>query len=96
MRENRPLPDRIANAPSLLPGLELYYGAFMDLMATRRFGDMGGISPIGWDVVQYYGVSNGFNADQMEALHYHVKTLDSRYIAHYTKKNSKSNKAMKG
>ena len=96
MRENRPLPDRIQNAPSLLPGLELYYGAFMDLMSTRRMGDMGGIAPIGWDVVQYYGISNGFNADQLEALHYHIKTMDGYYIRHYSKKNAKGKQVMKG
>lgn len=88
MRENRPLPDRIQNAPSLFAGLELYYGAFMDLMGTRQVGGMGGIGPIGWDVVQYYAICNGFNADQTESLHYHMKAMDEYYIAHYTKKNA--------
>jgi len=96
MRENRPLPDRIKNAPSLLPGLELYYGAFMDLMSTRKIGDMGGIAPIGWDIIQYYGICNDLNADQMEALHYHLREMDGYYISHYNKKNSKSKTTMKG
>lgn len=88
MRENRPLPDRIANAPSLLPGLALYYGAFMDLMGTRQVGGFGGIGPIGWDVVQYWGLCNGLDAEQMEALHYHIKNMDQFYMNYYAKKNA--------
>ena len=88
MRENRPLPDRIQNAPSLMVGMELYYGAFMDLMGSRQFGGMGGLGPIGWDVVQYYAVSNGFNGDQTEALHHHIRRMDEYYMKHYNKKNT--------
>lgn len=94
MRENRPLPDRIQNAPSLLPGLALYYTAFMDLMGTRQMGGFGGIGPIGWDVIQYYAVSNELDADQTEALHTHIKAMDTYYMAHYNKKNTP--KPMKG
>jgi len=92
MRENRPLPERIQNAPSLNAGLELYYKAFMDLMGTRQIGGFGGIGPIGWDVIQYWGESSGLSSDQKEALHYHVKAMDEKYIAHYSKKNSSTPK----
>lgn len=95
MRENRPLPDRIQNAPSLWPGLELYYGAFMDLMSTREIG-FGGIGPIGWDKVQMYAQAMGMDADQTEALHHHINAMDSHYIAHYNKKNAPKTKGMKG
>ena len=88
MRENRPLPDRIQNAPSFLPGLELYYTAFMDLMGSRQIGGMGGIGPIGWDVVQRWAQYSGLDADQTQALHHHIGAMDHHYMAHYMKKNS--------
>lgn len=95
MRENRPLPDRIQNAPSLWPGLELYYTAFMDLMSTRQIG-FSGIGPIGWDKIQLYARECGMDADQTEALHNHIQAMDSHYMAYYNKKNSPSGKGMKG
>lgn len=88
MREGRDLPDRIKFAPSLLPGLDLYYTAFMDLMGSRQIGGMGGIGPVAWDVIQFYAIANGFNGEQTEALHHHVTAMDACYMAHFTKKNT--------
>ena len=84
MRERVPLPDRIQNAPSLMPGLELYYEAFMDLMTSRSTGF--GNGPIWWKTVQDYAKDNEFSDDQREDLHYHIREMDTVYMKHLAKK----------
>lgn len=80
-----PLPEKIQNAPSLLPGLELYYIGFMDLMASRHVGM--GVGPIWWGTVQDYCERKGLDEEQSEAMQYHVKAMDSVYIKYSQKKN---------
>lgn len=84
MREGIPLPHKIENAPSLLPGLELYYIAFIDLMASRQMGFA--VGAIQWEVVQYYCDSHRLRKDQCDDMHYHIKNLDTFYINHSAKK----------
>ena len=84
MRDRLPLPDRIQNAPSLMVGLELYYEAFMDLMASRMTGFS--IGPIWWQTVQNYAEAQGFSSDQRGDLHYHIREMDTVYMQHMAKK----------
>ena len=84
MREGIPLPQRIENAPSLLPGLELYYVTFMDLMASRNSGF--GIGPIWWETVQKYCEVHGIEGDQAEDMHFHIRNLDTEYMKFSAKK----------
>lgn len=84
MREGIPLPDRIQNAPSLWPGLTLYYNGFMDLVASRMTGF--GLGPIWWSTIQTYCEAMGLSEDQTEAMHHHVKEMDTAYLKHMSKK----------
>lgn len=84
VKRGKELPDRIKNAPSLLPGLELYWQGFMDLMSSRITGM--GIGPIWWSEVQKYCEAKGLSADQTEAMHYHIRVMDTAYIEHSMKK----------
>lgn len=84
MREGIPLPQRIENAPSLLPGLELYYIAFTDLMASRQTGF--GLGPIWWDTIQRYCDVHGIVGEQAEDMHYHIREMDTVYMKHHSKK----------
>lgn len=84
MREGLPLPQRIENAPSILPGLELYYTGFMDLMSSRQVGM--GYGPIWWETVQRYCDHAELGYEQTEAMHYHIKNLDTVYLKHLSKK----------
>lgn len=87
LREGLPFPDKIANAPNLLQGLELYYHAFNDLSDSRQMGmEMG---PIPWKVVHDYCVSYGIDGDQKEEMHYHIKQLDSAFLDFHKKKVKK-------
>lgn len=85
MRENLPLPDKIQNAPDLLPGLELYYLAFMELSDSRSMGMS--LGPISWKVIHDYCVAIGLDTDQTEEMHYHLKQLDMCYLEHHRSKS---------
>lgn len=86
VRSGLPLPDRIQNAPSILPGLELYYIGFLDLTSSRQIGGMG-IGPIPWLAVEQYCQVMELDDDQRTAMHFHVTELDKAYIRHQQKKN---------
>ncbi|HRD16485.1 MAG TPA: hypothetical protein PK181_06645 [Methanothrix soehngenii] len=66
------------------PGLELYYIAFQDLMASRPVGM--GVGPIWWSTVQSYCEAKGLDESQTQAMHHHIKALDSAYLKHVNKK----------
>jgi hypothetical protein len=77
MRERLPLPDKIRNAPQLFLGLELFYGAFLDLCTCRSgFGD----GPISWKSVEEYCMISEFSVDQKDDLHYFITKMDEEYL----------------
>jgi hypothetical protein len=73
-----PLPEKIQNAPSLLPGLELYYIGFTDLINSRNVGM--GVSPIWWGTIQDYCDRKKLDEEQTEAMHHHIKAMDGVYL----------------
>ncbi len=86
-----PLPERIANAPELYLGLELYYMAFMDLTTCRGQG-YGTEGPIGWLAIRDYAVAQEIQGEQLEDLFYHIQHLDAAYLDHKAKKLKDKNK----
>lgn len=78
------IPNRIENAPSLLPGLELYYKGFLDLTTSRTLGL--GIGPIPWFAIEMYCRQNELDEEQTEAMHHHVIVMDSVFMKHEAKK----------
>jgi hypothetical protein len=77
-RNNRPLPRSIQEAPELLPGLSLYYGAYIELQSCRKDGFSTGRVP--WTEVQRYAVWSEFSAEQIEDLHHYVREMDAAYL----------------
>lgn len=80
---NAPMPDKIANAPSLELGLDLYLSAFFELEGDRQIGM--GIGPIPWSVVNQYAKAYHFDEEQSTKLHRYVKALDAVYLNHVNK-----------
>jgi hypothetical protein len=78
MRAGQPLPDRIANAPELEEGLQLYLQAFFDLDSERTHGM--GLSPIPWSSMADYARTFDFDGEQTEDLFYFVRRLDSEHL----------------
>lgn len=84
IRSNWDLPEKIVNAPSLLPGLELYYIGFMDLLSSRQTGFSPG--PIWWTTIQEYCLVYGLDEEQTETMHFYIRTLDGVYLKRMLKK----------
>jgi hypothetical protein len=72
------LPDRIANAPELAPGLQLYIDAFFDLDSERSHGQ--GLSQIPWSSITNYAKAFEFDEEQTEDLFFFVKRLDGEHL----------------
>lgn len=85
-RSGLPLPDKIQNAPSILPGLELYYIGFLELTTSRQIG-FGGMGPIPWLAIEQYCQMMELDDNQREAMHHHIGLLDKAYLTKQAKKN---------
>lgn len=74
-----PLPNKIANAPQLLQGLELFYIAFMDLNSCRSMGF--GEGPIPWTAIRQMADEElGLVEEQRSDLFFHIAKMDSAYL----------------
>jgi hypothetical protein len=78
MRAGNPLPNRIANAPELINGLQLYLVAFFDLDSERSHSTS--LSPIPWTSIYQYSQAFNLDEEQTEDLFYFVKRLDSEHL----------------
>ena len=87
VKSNRPLPNRIENSPSLLPGLELYYIGFLSLDSSRQMGFQ--IGPISWITIHTYCEAMELDEYQTEAMHHHISAMDLEYLKHQAKKAKK-------
>lgn len=93
MREDRPLPQRIQNAPQLAFGMQLYFDAFLELSSCRQIGQA--LGPIPWTAINDYAIYLGLDEDQQEDMHHFVRELDNEYVRHESKKASASIKNKK-
>lgn len=85
VRDRTPLPARIANAPELFLGNELYYAAFLDLTSCRTQG-YGTEGPISWLTIDEYADRRGIEGEQREDLFHHVSFMDAAYLEFKAKK----------
>lgn len=84
MRAGAPLPDRIANAPELIPGLELYLNAFFDLDSDRTH--VFAPTAIPWTSIHNYAVAFELDEQQTEDLFLFVKAMDSKHLKRVAEK----------
>lgn len=86
LKQKMPIPDKIANAPELLTGLELYYDAFLELSTCRMFS-MGVVGPIPWTAVLNYAESHGLaGEDDFYLLVSYIRGMDEVFMKHMAKK----------
>ena len=85
IRERRPLPAAIANAPALQLGLEFFYNAFFALTTDRAIGM--GEGPIPWSSVDRYCNRHDIWGEQREDMHHHLREMDRVYLEHRTKQS---------
>lgn len=83
---NVPVPDRIANAPELLPWLHGTFGAFFELATCRHEN-----GPIPWTALytyaQAHGISEGEELARFTGL---IRAMDSAYIEDINKRHQRS------
>ena len=84
MRSGNPLPERIANAPELIVGLQLYLNAFFDLDCERSHA----MAPtaIPWSSVSDYARAYEFSDEQTEDLHFFIRRMDMMHLKRLSKK----------
>lgn len=77
-RAGQPLPERIANAPELIIGLQLYIQAFFDLDSDRnhQFAPMA----IPWTSIKDYAVAFGLDEEQTEDMMFLVRKMDNEHL----------------
>lgn len=86
MQMGQPLPDRIANAPELRFGLQLYLQAFLNLDSERNEG------PIPWSAIRDYAQAFELDEEQTDDLFYFVRRLDSEQMRIRAAKIAKAGK----
>lgn len=83
----QPLPEDLENAPELLPGLELYWQAFMELSSCRTTGM--GEGPIPWTAVNSWCVRHCI--EDFDLVYFHVRSMDITFLEFQAeKRKSKS------
>lgn len=87
LRERLPLPQAIQKAPVLWLGLELFFGAFLDLDGDRPSG--WNMRPIPLLTIVDYAKAYNITGEQREDLLYYVRGMDRAYMKHETKKGKR-------
>jgi hypothetical protein len=88
----RPIPERIANAPTVAPENEIFWLAFHDLTGSRPWIATAAAAsplPIPWRDVSAY--ANAMGADDLlrDEMHYCIAEMDSVYLKWHSKKAHK-------
>lgn len=90
MRNKLPIPLTIANPPEVLPGLEPYYQAFLELSTCRSVGF--GVGPIPWTAIDAYARRSQLFDEDFDYFHGLIKRLDSAYIKYSDEKADQKRK----
>lgn len=85
IRAGEPIPDRIANAPELMPGLQLYLTAWLELDSERTHALS--LTPIPWTSIRQYATAYRMDDEQAEDLTYLIRRMDNAHLARLDKKN---------
>ena len=85
MRESLPLPAKIANAPSLQLGLQMYWSSFMELSSCRPTG--WGVGPIPWDAMRDYAREYELTESETTDFKQILRAMDNAYLEYERKKS---------
>lgn len=82
-----PLPDKIANKPELIGGLEIYWKAFVELSSDRQIGMAEG--PIPWSSMNMWAIRHGIYGDDFDRFIAILRSLDEAYLQKQNKSRKK-------
>jgi hypothetical protein len=83
-----PIPDSIAGAPQLRPGLEHYWDAFSDLTGERQLG-FGAPGPIPWSAKMQWARYHRMSREETDVLLFLVDRMDECFLEHMARKLDK-------
>src|SRR5690606_17697910 len=89
IREGRPYPKAIANAPDVEPESELYYFAFIDLGSCRNYE--GGEIP--WTAIKAYADEYALDEDQRVLMFNVIRSIDIWFLKQIQERAEKSKDA---
>ncbi len=95
MREHGIAPPKIAGAPELQPGLDLYYRAFWVLDSCRAPG-FGASGRIPWTAIDRYSTRHELTGEQRVDMEHHVDKLDLTLLKFQSDKAEAKRRAMTG
>jgi len=78
LRSGRDIPPRIAGAPELEAGAEIWMLAFRQLTTERQIG--WGVGPIPWSAIAAWAEEWELDEEQASDLAYYVRRMDREYI----------------
>jgi hypothetical protein len=87
IRFGQPIPERIANAPKLRQGLQLYMQAFFELDTERSIGMAVGRIP--WTSIIDYAKAYEFSEEQTADFVYFIRAMDNAHLKHLDEKREK-------
>jgi hypothetical protein len=87
------LPEKVADKPEIIAGLDLYWKAFTDLMSDRDVGMAEG--PIPWSAMSEWATRRRIFGDDFERFVYILRELDSAYMEHRGKEMKRGNSKAK-
>lgn len=85
LKNRMPIPDAIAGAPRLRPGLEHYWEAFWLLSTERQLG-FGAIGPIPWSSVMAWARHHGMSAAEADVAQHLISCMDHEFLRHTAKR----------
>lgn len=90
-RKNRQkVPQAIADAPVLAPGLQFYYDTFVTLSTDRSVGMGEGFIP--WTAVEKFATRYSFSEDDLTLTWAILHAMDAEYLDYRNKKTNKDAK----
>lgn len=90
-RNRMPIPERVMNAPIIIPGLDFYLTAFLVLSSERQNGMGEGRIP--WSKTREYALHYGLNDVEFEILWELITRIDGAYLEWQSKRSKKDTTA---
>jgi hypothetical protein len=86
-RNRMPIPERVMQAPLLIPGLDFYLTAFLTLSSERQVGMGEGRIP--WSKTKDYALHYGLDDVEFDILWELITRVDGAYLEWQSKRSRK-------
>jgi hypothetical protein len=91
IQNGMPIPDRIQNAPGLIPGLEIFLGAFFELDSERTHSN--GVTMIPASKIHDWADRYRLSDEMREDMIHHIRWMDSDHCRRVAEKQKQAAEA---